>query len=83
MSDFNTNTTCPIIAGNVRFSRKQTFPTGPLMSGLQQKLTSLLVLSGATEDVQHLLASDTGNGYFDLLSDLVVRLVRLSPDDAQ
>ena len=51
--------------------------------GNAAKVDVPLVLSGATADVQHLLASDTGNGYFDLLSDLVVRLVGLSPDDAQ
>ena len=31
----------------------------------------------------HLLASDTGTGYFDPLSGLEVKLVRLSPDDVQ
>jgi hypothetical protein len=71
------------MAGEDRNRPQVALPERSANGDYAAKVDVPLMLSGATEDVQHLLASDTGNGYFDLLSDLVVRIVRLSPDDAQ
>jgi hypothetical protein len=38
----------PGIAGNMRFSREKTFPTGRLMTGMQQKAT-FLVFAGRSQ----------------------------------